>query len=287
MRFSVNISMLFTEVGLLERFERAADAGFESVELWWPRDTELDALEEAAGASGVQVTLLNFDGGDPAAGDRGLLCDPDRCETFKGNVPVALELARKLGCRRLHALVGLERADLAPEDQMSLAVENVRWAAELAKRQNADVLIEPINRFDNGPYLVGTVQRAAEFIREVAMPNVRLQFDVYHATRTESDSVVDLLVRHFPLVGHVQLADVPGRGAPGTGAVDFGRILSTLDRLGYDGYVGLEYQPTAGETLRSLAWLPKTFRAGDQRSTAIGELVDRLTNSGRVRSEAP
>jgi hydroxypyruvate isomerase len=279
MRISLNVHMLFTEAPLLERFGLAAAAGFEAVESWWPVGEDLDAYRAAIQASGLQLALLNFDGGDPAAGDRGLLSDRERAHAFRANVPVAVALAADLGCRRLNALVGLERPGQSREQQLRLAVENVRWAADLAAAQGAEVLIEPINWRDNGPYLLDRFDEAAAFIGEVGRPNVRLQFDAYHAQVTEGDAVA-ALERHAPLVAHVQLADAPGRGAPGSGGeVDFAALCATLDRVGYDGYVGLEHLP-GGPTPDGLAWLPARLRRGAHPATelaqAIGRPVDHL-----------
>jgi hydroxypyruvate isomerase len=225
-------------------------------------------------ASRLRLALLNFDGGDPAAGDRGLLSDRDRADAFRANVPVALALAASLGCRRLNALVGLEQPGQSREQQLQLARENVRWAADLAATQGAEVLIEPINRRDNGPYLLAHVDQAAAFIGEVGRRNVRLQFDAYHAQVTEGDAAA-ALERHAELVAHVQLADAPGRGAPGSGGdVDFTALCATLDRVGYDGHVGLEYLP-GGPTPEALAWLPPRLRGGEHAAARLAEAIGR------------
>ncbi|MDQ3855723.1 MAG: TIM barrel protein, partial [Chloroflexota bacterium] len=146
MRFSANISMLFTEAPFLERFEGAAEAGFSAVEFWWPLGASLDLVEAAARSAGVDVVLFNFLAGDMAAGDRGLLADPDRQHEFRENVPVALDLAQRLGCSRLNALVGLERPGLDPKVQLDLAVHNLRWAADQAVGAGISVLVEAVNR---------------------------------------------------------------------------------------------------------------------------------------------
>lgn len=186
-RFCANVSILFTEVPLLKRFERAKEAGFSAVEFWWPSGEDLGEVERATKDTGLTVALFNFDAGDMAAGDRGLLGDPERQQRFRENVPVALELAQALGCRRLNALVGHEKAGMEREEQLELARENVAWAADLAAGQGAEVMIEALNTFENGPCLLDTTARAVEFIEGVGRENVKLQYDVYHMQRMEGN----------------------------------------------------------------------------------------------------
>src|SRR5215207_4353809 len=159
MRFCANISLLFAEVPFLERFAAARSAGFDAVEMWWPRGENLDAVEAAVADAGVEVVLLNFDAGDMPAGDRGLLSDPAREHEFHANVPVALALADAIGCTRLNALVGFGDLDLARR--------NVRRAADAAARQGASILIEAVNTFENGPYLLSNTRDSASFVRSV------------------------------------------------------------------------------------------------------------------------
>jgi hydroxypyruvate isomerase len=253
MKFSANVSILFKEVPFLERFERAARAGFSAVEFWWPAEP-LDEVEAAIAAAGVSVALFNFDAGDMPAGDRGLLSDPDRDSVFKANVPVALELAGRLGCPRLNALVGVERAPGERERQLQLAAENVAWAADLAAQQGVDVLIEAVNTFENGPYLLSTTRQAAAFIAEVDRPNVKLQYDAYHMQRMEGN-LVATITEHASQIAHIQVADSPGRGEPGTGEINYPFVLDAIEALGYDGWIGLEYNPTT-TTEDSFGWLP-------------------------------
>jgi hydroxypyruvate isomerase len=254
MKFSANVSILFKEVPFLERFERAARAGFSGVEFWWPAEP-LDEVEAAIAAAGVSVALFNFDAGDMPAGDRGLLSDHDRQHAFRANVPVALELAGRLGCPRLNALVGVERAPGERERQLALAAENVAWAADLAALQGVDVLIEAVNTFENGPYLLPTTRQAAAFIAAVDRPNVKLQYDAYHMQRMEGN-LVATISEHAPQIAHIQVADSPGRGEPGTGEINYPFVLDAIEALGYDGWIGLEYNPTTAATEDSLGWLP-------------------------------
>lgn len=260
MRFSAHISMLYGDVPFLERFERAARSGFGAVEFWWPRGEDLGRVEEVARAAGLEVALFNFDAGDMPGGDRGLLSDPARQGEFRANVPVALALAERLGCKRLNALVGLELEGITREQQLDLARENVRWAASQAAEIGADVLIEAVNTFENGPYLLPRTGPAAEFVQSVGRSNVKLQYDVYNMQRMEGN-LAATLSEHLDLIGHIQIADSPGRGEPGTGEINFGYLLPLIDELGYAGFVGLEYRPAGGKsTEESLSWLPREAR---------------------------
>lgn len=262
MRFCPNVSMLFKEVDLTERFGRAAEAGFSAVEFWWPSGEDLDDVEAAIKDAGLEVPLFNFDAGDMPNGDRGQLSNPERQQEFRDNVPVALELARNLGCTRLNALVGLDLDDVGTEEQLELARENVGWAADQAAEHDIDVMIEAVNTFENGPYLLYTTGQAVEFVRSVGRENVRIQHDFYHMQRMEGNLVANLR-EHIGSIGHVQVADSPGRGEPGTGEIHHPYLLAALEDLGYDGYVGLEYNPTTEKTEESLAWLPKELRGGE------------------------
>ena len=254
MRFSANLSFLFKEVPFDERFRRAADAGFGGVEFMWPGLELLDAVARAADETGVEVALFNFDAGDMAAGDRGLAGDPDRRAQFRDNVPVALELAARIGCPRLNALVGVHRVGFAVETQLEVARENVGWAAEQARAQGASIMIEAVNSQQNGPYLLDTTAKAISFLDAVGADNVALQYDVYHMQRMEGN-LAETITRLLPRIGHVQIADPPGRGEPGTGEVNYGFVLSLLERNGYGGWVGLEYNPTTPTTEESFGWM--------------------------------
>lgn len=265
MRFTANISLLFKEYPLVERFARAKAAGFSAVELWWPSGEDLAAVERAAVDAGIQVTGLNFDAGDMPAGDRGLVSDPQRVTQFRENVPVALGLANRWGCRMLNALMGLRLPAIGLDEQMELARENVAWAADQAASQGAIILIEAVNTIENGPYLLGSTKQAAEFVRSVGRENVKLQHDIYHMQRMEGNLVATL--REFlPEIAHIQVADSPARGEPGTGEINYPYLFRQLEELGYQGYIGLEYKPTAGNTEESLCWLPRAGRGGEIRA---------------------
>jgi hydroxypyruvate isomerase len=262
MRFSANVSILFKEVPFLERFGRAAETGFSTVEFWWPSDEDPGAVEKAVKDANLQVALMNFDAGDMAAGDRGLAGDPEREGRFRENVPVALELARSLGCRRMNVLVGHALAGMNRDEQLAIAQRNVGFAADEARKAGIEVLVEAVNTFENGPYLLRTTEGAVRFVRGVGCGNVKVQHDLYHMQRMEGNLVANLR-EHVGLIGHVQIADSPGRGEPGTGEIHYPYVLAALEELGYDGYVGLEYNPTTETTEESLGWLPEELRDKD------------------------
>jgi hydroxypyruvate isomerase len=261
-RFSANLSMLFKDVPFLDRFGRASGAGFSAVEFWWPSNEDIGEVQKAVNDAGVEVALFNFDAGDMPKGDRGLVSDPGRQEQFRENVPVALELARSLSCGRLNILVGQELEGMTRGEQLALARENVRLAADAAAEYGISVVVEAVNTLENGPYLLYATEQAVEFVRDVSRENVRIQHDFYHMQRMEGN-LVATLHENIGTIGHVQIADSPERGEPGTGEIRYPYVLAALEELGYDGYVGLEYSPTTETTEESLSWLPKELRSGE------------------------
>ena len=254
MRFSANLSFLFKDAPFAERFRRARAAGFGGVEFMWPGIDELAAVERAVADTGLEVALFNFDAGDMAAGDRGLVSDPARRDQLRENVPVALELAGRIGCTRLNALVGVRVEGLSLEEQLEVARENVAWVAGQARAQGASIMIEAVNSYENGPYLLDTTAKAVSFLNSVGADNVALQYDVYHMQRMEGN-LADTISRLLPRIGHVQVADPPSRSEPGTGEINFRFVLDLLERSGYGGWVGLEYNPSTDTTEESLVWM--------------------------------
>jgi hydroxypyruvate isomerase len=262
MRFSANVSILFKEVPFLERFGRAAEAGFSAVEFWWPAGEDLGEVEAAIGEAGLTVALFNFDAGDMPGGERGLVGDPERVDQFRENVPVALDLARRLDCRRMNVLAGHEKEGMGRDEQLALAGENVAFAADRAKDAGVTVMVEAVNTFENGPYLLYTTGQAVEFVKSVGRENVKIQHDFYHMQRMEGNLVATLR-ENIGHIGHVQVADSPGRGEPGTGEIHYPFVFAELENLGYDGFVGLEYNPAGGTTEESFAWIPEGSRGAD------------------------
>jgi len=254
--FAANLSMLWAGLPLAERFERATGAGFAAAELWWPGAADAQTLPDLVARWNLRLVLLNFDAGDMAAGDRGLAGDPSRRDALRAHVPDALRIARACGCPRLNLLLGRRREQYSLQEQMECARDNVAWAADLAAEAGCEVTIEATNPMDYGPVLLTTTAAAAAFIASVGRPNVRLQYDAYHMQRTEGD-LVNTLDAYWDLIGHIQIADVPGRHEPGTGEINYPFVLDHIACQGYQGAVGLEYHPSTPRPEDSLTWLSR------------------------------
>lgn len=251
-RFLANLSMLFTELPLLERFAAARRAGFRMVELQFPYEHGIVDIRHALVDAGVSLYLINLPAGDWAGGDRGIAADPARLQEFRDGVAQALGYAGELGVRRLNCLAG-RRTAAGVEAQWQTLVANVRHAAAELRALDAVLLVEPINRRDIPDFFLGTSVEALRLLDEAAEPNLALQYDVYHMQRSEGE-LTETIRANLQRIGHIQIADAPGRQQPGTGEINFRYLLNELDRMGYGGYVSLEYLP-APDTHRSLAWL--------------------------------
>lgn len=252
MRFSANLSFLFTERPFLERFAAAKAAGFAGVEFHFPYEHDRAALAEVVLTSGLEVVLFNLPAGDWAAGERGIACHPDRIAEFQDGVGLAIEYARLLGCGRLNCLAGIPPAGIARERARETLVENLRFAAAVLGRAGIELVLEPLNTRDTPGFFVSTTREALALIDATGSPNLRLQYDIYHAQVMEGD-LATTLATHLPRIGHIQFADNPGRHEPGSGEINFPFLFRHLDALGYAGWVGAEYRP-ATATEASFGW---------------------------------
>ncbi len=252
-RFSAHLSMLFTELPPLERPAAARAAGFSLVESWWPVADDADAWAGAVERAGVGVSCLNADGGDIAAGERGFCNLAERDDDTFRAMGAALRLAQAVGAPCVNVLPGLVVDDRPRQDQLDHAVTVYRALGSMATACNVTVVVEPINALDVPAYLVPTADACAELLARVAHPGVRMLFDVYHCARAGEDPAAQI-ARHASLIGHVQYADEPGRGAPGTGSVRLDDVLAALTSAGYRGAVGMEYLPD-GPTHATLGFL--------------------------------
>ncbi len=267
LRFAANLSMLWREVPFLERFARAREAGFAAVEFLWPRGEDLEAVVEAVRASGLQVVLHNMDAGDIAAGERGYANDPARQEEWRERFLEALALARRLGCPRINCLVGNALPDLPRELQWAVVLENFRWALPRVQEAGVTLMVEALNPIESPRYLLHRTADSLALLRALGFPpQVKIQYDIYHMQRSEGN-LIATIHEVFPHIGHIQIADPPGRHQPGTGEIAWGRVLGALESLGYAGYIGLEYVPLGG-TEESLRWLPP----GKRREAAVADL---------------
>jgi hydroxypyruvate isomerase len=252
-RFSANLTLMFGEVPFLERFAAAARAGFGAVEFVSPYDFPAEEIAARLRADALAVSVFNLPPGDWAKGERGIACLPDRRDDFAAGVERAISYARLLGCDRLHAMAGIRPAGVAEPELRATYVANLRIAAAALAREGLTLLVEAINTRDMPGYYLTTSRQALEVMDEVGAPNLRFQFDVYHLQIMEGD-LAPTLERHLDRIGHVQVADTPGRHEPGTGEINYAFLLRHLDRLGYRGWVGCEYRPL-GATEAGLGWM--------------------------------
>jgi hydroxypyruvate isomerase len=263
--YTVNCSILLTELPLLQRPQAARDAGFDAVEFWWPfaapvpSDREVDEFVRAVEDAGVQLTGLNFAAGNMPAGDRGLLSDPAQTLAFRDNIDITVGIGERLGTKAFNALYGNRVEGVAPRKQDETATENLALAGKAADRIGAVVLVEPVSGAPAYP-----LKRAADAVvvidrveADYGVGSLRLLADLYHLA-VNGDDVEAAIDSYAARIGHVQIADAPGRGEPGTGTLDIPGHLQRLAEHGYRGHVGLEYEPTRQDTFD---WLPREQRA--------------------------
>jgi hydroxypyruvate isomerase len=251
-RFAANLSMLFTEVPFLDRFERAARTGFEAVEFLFPYEFPAEEIRARIDKHQLQIVLHNLPAGDWAAGERGIACDPARIVEFRAGVAQAIIYAQALGVPQLNCLAGKAPEGVDAAVLRRTLVENLRFAATELRAAGLRLLIEPINPFDIPGFYLTRTDQALAILDEVDASNAYVQYDIYHAQRTEGE-IAATLQKHLERIGHVQLADNPGRNEPGTGEINYRYLFAHLDRIGYDGWVGCEYRP-ARTTEIGLGW---------------------------------
>jgi hydroxypyruvate isomerase len=256
--YAANCSLLFTEVELLERPAAAQTAGFDAIEFWWPwpdnpvpPDAEISRFIAAVRDAGVQLIGLNFFAGDVAGPDCGALSIPARSAEFRDNVEVTLGIGKALGVRAFNALYGNRVSEATPEQQDDLAAENLTLAARAVAAIDATILVEPVS--GPKPYPLRTARDVITVLDRVEAPNVGFLCDLFHLANN-GDDIDAVLAAYAHRIAHVQIADHPGRGEPGTGKLDLNRYLSLIQASGYSGYVALEYIPTT-TTIDSLRWL--------------------------------
>lgn len=252
LQFSANLSFLFPELDFLDRFGAAARAGFKGVEFHFPYETDKAVLAEVVLTSGVEVVLFNLPAGNWAGGERGIACLPERKSEFQDGVGRAIEYAEALGCTRLNCLAGIPAG--AQGMAVDTLIDNLKFAAAVTQRAGIRLTMEPLNTRDNPGFLIATTTQAMQVIDAVGSKNLFLQYDVYHAQVMEGD-LTRTLEMLLPRIGHIQIADNPGRHEPGTGEINFPYLFRRLEELGYAGWVGCEYKP-AGTTEDGLGWLP-------------------------------
>lgn len=253
MRFSPNLTMLFTEAPFVERFGLARANGFDAVEFQLPYAHEAHELERAISDAKLNVALFNLPAGDWANGDRGIAVDPSRREEFRSGVAQAVEYAQALRCTQLNCLAGKLPDGVNSEEAWQVLLENVRYAASTLQSYGITLLVEPCNSYDIPGFFLNSIDAGMKLIEEAGSSNLRLQFDFYHAQRMQGE-LLNTFHRCSSVISHVQIADNPGRHEPTTGEIHYANVLQAVQRSGYSGYVGLEYIPSS-TTTDSFGWI--------------------------------
>ena len=252
-KFAANLTMLFTELPFMQRFEAAAKAGFEAVEYLFPYPYPKAELAAALKANKLKQVLHNLPAGDWDAGERGIGCHPDRVSEFREGVARAIDYAGTLGCPQVNCLLGKVPAGVSTEQAHETAVANLRYAAEQLRGANIRLLIEPINTFDIPGFFLTRTDQALKILDEVDSGNLFVQYDIYHAQRMEGE-LSSTITKNLARIGHIQLADNPGRGEPGTGEINYAWLFKHIDAAGYTGWIGCEYKPRGATTAEGLGW---------------------------------
>jgi hydroxypyruvate isomerase len=250
--FAANLSMLFTEVPFIERFGRAARAGFTEVECQFPYEVTPQAIRAELKAHGLSLILHNLPAGNWAGGERGIACHPDRVAEFRLGVDQAIAYSTALDVKKINCLAGIKPVAVSSEQARATLVANLRYAAQKLGEQGIDLLMEPINTFDIPGFIVSTTAQAVDILDEVGASNVYIQYDAYHMQRMEGE-LAGTINRFLARIGHIQIADNPGRNEPGTGEINYAFLFAHLARIGWKGAIGCEYKPT-GVTEAGLDW---------------------------------
>jgi hydroxypyruvate isomerase len=252
-KFDANLTMLYNELDFLDRFSAAGRAGFRGVEYLSPYAYPEAQLAQRLKDAALEQVLFNVPSGDWDGGERGIACLPDRVDEFREGVAKAISYATALGCKRVNCLAGIAPADVSADDLRRTFVENLRYAAKALEAAGVTLLIEPVNTYDIPRFFLHRTHQALAIIDEVGSPNLKLQYDIYHMQRMEGELAATIQA-NLARIGHVQLADNPGRHEPGTGEINYPFLFDLLDRIGYGGWVGCEYKPRAATT-DGLGWM--------------------------------
>jgi hydroxypyruvate isomerase len=249
-RFAANLTWLFAEYDFLDRFDAAAECGFEAVEVLFPYDHPAEAIADRLARNKLTMALINAPPGSVSGGERGLAALPDRADAFRDSLALAANYAHATGARRVHVMAGL--ADAGDNRAAATYRDNIAHAADYFAPRGIKVMIEPINSRDIPGYFLQNFDTAVRLIEDLARPNLKLQFDIYHRQVLHGD-VTAALRQMMPLIGHIQIAGVPSRNEPDGGELNYPFLFEELDRLGYDGFVGCEYRPRS-DTRAGLGW---------------------------------
>jgi hydroxypyruvate isomerase len=251
-KLNANVSMMFNEVDFPERFDAAAKAGFKGVEFLLPYAYEKSLLAEKLQRNKLELVLFNMPPGDWEAGDRGMACDPARTAEFQDNVGLALDYALALNCKQVHCMAGLKPRGVGEDAMRDTYIENLQFAGKALAEHGISVLIEAINTRDIPGFYLNYSAQAFDIMHYANVPNLAFQYDIYHMQIMEGD-LAPTIERNLGNIGHMQLADTPGRHEPGSGEINYPFLFDFIDRIGYQGWIGCEYRP-AGKTEDGLDW---------------------------------
>jgi hydroxypyruvate isomerase len=266
-RFCANISMMFTELPMVDRPAAARAAGFDAIEVQFPYVVPLDDFARAVEKAGVSVALINFPAGDFERGDRGLAALPARVAEFRAGVAEGRRYAERLRVDRFNLLAGVPGAGVADKDARAALIDNLRFAAQAVADIGATVCLEAINTRDVPGFYLHDPDQVVALIDEAGVRNAALQYDLYHMQIMRGD-LIPTMERLMTRIGHIQFADTPGRHEPGTGEINFANVFPAIDRIGYAGWLGAEYRPARG-TVEGLGWFaPWRAAAGTRKVTA-------------------
>ena len=252
-KFNANLTMMFTEVEFVDRFAAAARAGFQGVEFLFPYAHDKNQLAELARRNQLRIVLFNMPPGDWNAGDRGLACDPSRINEFQAGVGTAIDYALALDCRQVHCMAGLRPRAVNEETLRETYLANLRFAGQELAKHGLTLLIEAINPRDIPGFYLNTSRQAFDLMHYAAVPNLSFLYDCYHMQIVQGD-LAPTLEKNLGRIGHIQIADTPGRHEPGTGEINYEFLFRHLDRIGYQGWIGCEYRPST-TTEAGLGWI--------------------------------
>lgn len=253
LNFCANLGWLFSEHDFLDRFEAAARAGFKGIEYSTPYDFNANQLSAKLNEHGLQQVLFNFPAGNWDAGERGIACHPNRVLEFKEGVKRAIDYAQALNCKNINCLAGIAPVGVSEAMMWGTLADNLNYAAEELFRENILLLVEPISSLEMQGFMLNTSAHGLKAIAASGHENIKLQYDIYHMQRMEGE-LAATLKRLMPIIGHIQVADNPGRHEPGTGEINFDFIFAQLRKLNYQGWIGCEYRPS-GKTQEHLNWM--------------------------------
>jgi hydroxypyruvate isomerase len=252
-KFNANLTMMFNEVEFVDRFAAAARAGFQGVEFLFPYAHDKNQLTELARRNQLRIVLFNMPAGDWNAGDRGLACDPSRTNEFQAGVGAAIDYALALDCRQVHCMAGLRPRGVSEETLRETYLANLRFAGQELAKHGLTLLIEAINPRDIPGFYLNTSRQAFDLMHYAAVPNLSFLYDCYHMQIVQGD-LAPTLEKNLGRIGHIQIADTPGRHEPGTGEINYEFLFRHLDRIGYQGWIGCEYRPST-TTEAGLGWI--------------------------------